>query len=133
MQLKIAEAINLRPKRLILIHTYLYSNCFSSLLFIIYKARLQFIILICNFNFNILTYSSILTFRINLSKYSIKYLGLLFVSTSFEMTILLISKSQIVIHYKILILVLLFHQISTFLYYQENVSLVVSQLMKTLF
>ena len=75
----------------------------------------------------LLTYSLILgniktNDLITLSKYSMKYLELVFLSTNFERTILSTLPSQIFFvfsHYKILILILLPHQILTLLYCQK--------------
>ena len=64
---------------------------------------------------------------LTLSKYRIKYLKLIFVSTYFEMTISLTSTSQIFIrsflHHKVLLSLHLSHQISTLVYYQKKKSL----------
>ena len=84
----------------------------------IYTERHQFIVLIFNFkSFKIypLILKNIKTNGfITSSKYSTKYLELVFVSINFEMTILLTSTFQISIvflHHKIFLLLFLSHQI----------------------
>ena len=64
---------------------------------------------------------------ITLSKYPIKYLESFFVSTNFEMNILLPSASKTFLDFlaqKVLLLLLFSHQISTLPYYQKSFCLI---------
>ena len=101
-----------------------FSDSFSS--FMHKDINLLFLSLSPSLSLNVLTYPHILgniktNGLITSSKYSIKDLELFFVSVKFE--IIISSKSQIFIvflHQKILILLLLSHQILTLLYYKKK-------------
>ena len=111
---------------LILVQMVLYfSNSFS---LSIWK---EINLLLLSFTLNVLTYPLILgNSKTNglttLSKYTIKYLEFVFVSTNFEITILSNLTSQIIIvflHYNTFLLLLLSRQISALYTTKGNLSL----------